>query len=194
MAGFRLRITAGDVWGGLAASAVALPQTMAFGVALFAMAGLDPAAGAVAGMVGAALLCLMTGSVGGADGMISAPTGPTLVLLGGAITAMVAAAIPTPTLLAALAALIVLTGVFQIVIGWSGGGRLIKYIPYPVISGFMTGSALLMFASQWKPASGLGAGDDWADWRWIPVVAAVVTFVATRYMPRLLPKLPGTIA
>jgi len=189
-----LRISSGDVWGGLAASAVALPQTMAFGVALFAIAGLDPAGGAVIGLVGASLICLMTGAVGGADGMISAPTGPTLVLLGGAVGAMFAAATPTPVLLTGLAALIVITGALQILIGWSGGGQLIKYIPHPVISGFMTGSAALMFMSQWKPASGVGAGDDWAAWRWIPIVAAAATFVATRYGPRLVPKLPGTIA
>ena len=49
---------------------------------------------------------------------------------------------------------VVMTGIFQALIGLAGGGSLIKYIPYPVISGFLTGSAILMIMSQIKPLSG----------------------------------------
>ena len=78
----------GDLWGGVAAAAVVLPQAMAFGVALLAPLGLDAATGALAGLGGAAALSLCSGLAGGTRGLISAPTGPVLVLLGGAGAAL----------------------------------------------------------------------------------------------------------
>jgi SulP family sulfate permease len=126
------RIRPGDVWGGLAAVAVLLPQAMAFGVALYALADLDAAAGACAGLLGTALLCTATGVFGGTRGLISAPTGPSLVLLSGAAAALAAAGLQNGQLLLGLAAVTVAAGIFQFLIGITGGGRLIKYIPFPV--------------------------------------------------------------
>ncbi len=186
--------SAGDVWGGLAASAVVLPQAMAFGVALLVAYGFDASQGAIAGLIGAAILCLVSGIFGGTRGLISAPTGPTLVLLGGAMASFSQAGIEGSELLINLALVILCTGICQIVIGLSGGGKLIKYIPYPVISGFLTGSAILMIMSQMAPLSGKGADESWQAWKWIPVVVALVTVIATSYGPKLIKKLPGTIA
>ncbi len=188
------RPAAGDLWGALTATAILLPQAMAFGVTLFAVAGADAASGAYAGLVTTAALCLISGLIGGAPGVISAPTGPALVLLTSALAVLSAQGLSGATLLLALAMVVVLAGGFQFLIGLSGGGKLIKYIPSPVISGFMTGSAILMIKSQLKAVTGVGAGDLWLDWRWLPAVAALVTIVGVRLVPRFAPRVPGPIA
>ncbi len=185
---------AGDLWGALTATAILLPQAMAIGVTLFAMAGADAASGAVAGLITTAVLCLAAGLIGGAPGVISAPTGPALVLLASALAALMAHGLHGPGLMIALAMVMVMAGVLQFLIGLSGGGQLIKYIPSPVISGFMTGSALLMIKSQTSAVLGAGAGSDWQDWRWLPAVAALITIAGVRLMPRLMPRMPGPIA
>lgn len=184
----------GDLWGGLAAAAVLLPQSMAFGVALFAMGNLDAATGAYAGLLGAAAVCLLSGLPGGTTGLVSAPTGPTLVLLGGAVTAMDTDGATGPGLLLGLAATIVIAGVLQALIGIGGGGRLIKYIPFPVVSGFMTGSAILMILSQRAPLSGGEPGAAWAAWVWLPALAALATIGGARLAEAKLPQLPGPVA
>lgn len=84
------KFQAGDVWGGLAATTVVLPQTMAFGVALVSLINIGPAQGAPAGLLAASIFCLTTGITGGTTGLISAPTGP------GAVFGELAFLIPGP--------------------------------------------------------------------------------------------------
>ena len=145
------RFNIADLWAGIAATAVTLPQAMAFGVALFALANLESGRAALAGLIGAAAMSLFSGLLGGTRGLISAPTGPTLVLLVGTAGALMGAGLEPTELLTALYAVIVGSGLFQILIGLVGGGRLIKFIPYPVVAGFMTGAAVLMVLSQVGP-------------------------------------------
>ena len=117
------KFQSGDFWGGLAATAVVLPQAMAFGVALVGLINIDPATGALAGLLSAAILCLATGIFGGTTGLISSPTGPTLVLISGALLACKAAGVEGPELLQAMTVIMVLTGTLQCLIGLTGGGH-----------------------------------------------------------------------
>lgn len=183
-----------DLWAGLTAGAVLLPQAMAFGAALYAPLGLSAASGALAGLVGAACLCLMSGLIGRTHGLVSAPTGPALVLLGGALAAASAAGVANDQLPAALAVLTVTAGVLQLALGASGGGRLIKFIPYPVVAGFMTGAGLLMILSQIEPASGVSNQTPWSSHGWIPLLTTAVTFLTCQATSRLLPAVPATVA
>jgi len=189
-----LRPSSGDLWGGLAAAAVLLPQAMAFGVTLLTPAGVGPAAGAYAGLIGTALICICSGMFGGTRGLISSPTGPTLVLLSGALAALARAGLENGGLLFGLALVIILTGVFQFLIGLTGGGRLIKYIPYPVVSGFMLGSAILMITSQAGALSGSAGNGPWSGWHWLPAGAAAVTMLGALLADSKMPRLPGPIA
>ncbi len=182
-----------DLWAGLAAAAVVLPQAMAFGVALFQAMGLDAAAGASAGLVGAAVLCMVSGLAGATAGVISSPTGPSLALLSGAMATMLAAGVEAPAVLPALVAVTVVAGCAQIVLGVFGGARLIRYIPHPVVAGFMIGSAILMLRSQIGPVIGRGADDAWQMWRWLPAATAATTLLVQQLSPRQWPRVPGTI-
>jgi len=188
------RFSRNDVLAGLAAAAVILPQAMAFGVALGHSAGAEAASGAFAGLVGATALCLASGLSGGTRGLVSAPTGPTLVLLSGSAAQLAATGLSGAQLLASLAIVVALAGVVQIGIAVTGGGRLIKFIPYTVVAGFMTGSAILMLLSQLRPLSPAEAEASWGVWRALPLVTAGVTLAAMQWVPRLLPAVPGTIA
>ena len=187
-------VTPGDAWGGLAASAVVLPQAMAFGVALLSPNGFDASHGAITGLLAAAIVCAVSGSFGGTRGLISSPTGPTFVLLSGSLASIYQLGIRGDLLLVTLATMFMCTGVFQIVIGMSGGGKLIKYIPYPVISGFLTRSAVLMVMSQMDPLSGKGVDASWESWLWLPLVTAIVTVIITHFGPKYIKQLPDTIA
>ena len=182
-----------DLRGSLVAAAVVLPQASAFGVTVFAPL-LGAAAGAQAGLIGAILLLLCSGAVGGAVGVISGPTGPSMALLAGTTTLLIAAGVPPPTLVVALMAVTVLAGAFQLLIALAGGGRLIKFIPYPVIAGLATGTGLLLIKSQVGPLLGLHHPLTWSEWHELPVAVTVAAFAAARLIPRLLPHLPGAIA
>ena len=181
----------GDLWGGLSASALVLPQAMAFGIALWAPYTSDPAAAALSGLIAASCLCIASGFAFGTQGLVSAPTGPTLVLLAGAIAALNAAGLSGEALVTATLLTVALGGLLQALIGAFKLGHLIKYMPYPVVSGFMTGTAILMIMSQGRNLTGNGEGG-WLHGGWIPAATAAVTIAAMIWLPRYIKRLPGT--
>ena len=137
---------------------------------------------------------LHRGIAGGTRGIISSPTGPMLILFGSALGIVTTDSSNPANVLTALTALVVVTGTLQILIGASGGGKLIKFIPYSVVVGFMSGTAILMILSQLAPLSAKGADALWANWIWLPFVTALVTFVITFYLPRITKLFPATLA
>ncbi|MDH5764912.1 MAG: SulP family inorganic anion transporter [Gammaproteobacteria bacterium] len=183
-----------DLWGSISATAVMLPQATAFGIAIWAPYSIDPATGALAGLITAISLCFFSGLSFGTTGMISSPTGPTMVLISGALFSLSSYGITGSALFTNLSMLLFVSGILQILIGISNGGKLIKFIPYPVISGFMSGSAILMITSQahtlhvddYEQALNLGL--------WIPWSTALVVFFSIIYMPRFITRLPGILS
>ncbi|OGA54540.1 MAG: hypothetical protein A3F74_22060 [Betaproteobacteria bacterium RIFCSPLOWO2_12_FULL_62_58] len=184
----------GDLAGGAAAAMVVLPQAMAYGVVLFSLMGMSAASGALAGLVGAACLSLVSGFFGGTIGLVSSPTGPALVLFSGAVLAFESAGLAGEKLFAALMVTTVLAGLFQVAIAVSGGGRLIKLIPYPVVVGFTTGAALLMIQSQLKPVFGPLLEASWEAWRWIPFATAVATYLWIAASSKWVSTVPPMVA
>jgi MFS superfamily sulfate permease-like transporter len=106
-----------DLLGGLAATTVALPQSMGLGVALFVAMGYDASTGALAGLVGAAALSLVSGLAGVTMGMVSAPNGPVTMLLSVSMASVLAQGVEGDGILLALFAIILLTGLFQFLLG-----------------------------------------------------------------------------
>jgi SulP family sulfate permease len=182
-----------DLWGGFAAAAVVVPQAVAFGIALYTLIGRSAAEGALAGLFGAAALSLASGCFGGTAGLISSPTGPALALLTGALAHLRGEGLAAGEMGAALALVIMGAGVLQILVALSGGGNLIKLIPYPVVAGFTTGAAFLMFKSQLRPLLGEGVGEEWISWRWLPPATALTVMIAMHVCLRLAPRLPATV-
>jgi len=134
-----LPVLKGDVLGGITAGIVALPLALAFGVA--------SGAGAAAGLYGAIVLGLFAAIFGGTRTQISGPTGP--------MTVVIAAAIVTfQGNYESVLAVILVAGLLQIVLGLLKVGTFVKFIPYPVISGFMSGIGVIIILLQLHPLMG----------------------------------------
>lgn len=143
----------GNLFGGITAGIVALPLALAFGV----QSGLGPDAG----LYGAIFIGFFASLFGGTNTQISGPTAPmtavSMVVVAGIIAANngdVAQALPYILLVFMLA------GLMQIVLGLIGIGKYIKYIPYPVVSGFMTAIGVIILITQILPSIGYYANED----------------------------------
>lgn len=142
----KFRHLKGDFFGGLTAGIVALPLALAFGV----QSGLGPAAG----LYGAIGLGIVAALVGGAPTQISGPTGPVTVIVTVAIVAATKFTSDPVLSLGLVFLTFFLSGIFQILFGVAGIGKYIRYIPYPVLSGFMTGVGLIIITFQLFPLFG----------------------------------------
>jgi len=129
----------GDLFGGVTAAVVALPLAIAFGVA--------SGAGPVAGLYGAICVGAFASLFGGTPAQISGPTGP-MTIVSASIFTMYAG---EP---AAAFTVVMMAGAFQILFGALSLGRFVNLMPYPVISGFMTGIGCILIIMQLEPLLG----------------------------------------
>jgi SulP family sulfate permease len=150
---FDFRNLKGDFLGGITAGIVALPLALAFGVS----SGLGPSAG----LYGAIFLAFFAALFGGTNTQISGPTAPmtavSMVIISGILASFngdLEQATP------AILTVFMLAGIFQIIIGLIKLGTYIKYIPHPVISGFMTAIGLIILFTQVLPTLGYYPKDD----------------------------------
>ncbi len=139
--------------GGITAGIVALPLALAFGVS----SGLGPSAG----LYGAIFVGFFAALFGGTNTQISGPTAPmtavSMVVIAGIIAAFdgdVTNALP------AILTIFLLAGLMQIGLGLIGLGKYIKYIPYPVVSGFMTAIGVIILLTQILPSLGYYPKED----------------------------------
>ena len=151
--GFDFSHIRGDFFGGLTAGIVALPLALAFGVS----SGLGPSAG----LYGAIFVSFFAALFGGTNTQISGPTAPmtavSMVIIAGILAANegdVNKALPT------ILAVFLLAGLMQIGLGVIGLGKYIKYIPYPVVSGFMTAIGVIILVTQILPSIGYYPKED----------------------------------
>ncbi len=150
---FDFRHIRGDFFGGITAGIVALPLALAFGVS----SGLGPSAG----LYGAIFISFFAALFGGTNTQISGPTAPmtavSMVIIAGIVAAFdgdVSKALP------AILTVFLLSGLMQIGLGFMGLGKYIKYIPYPVVSGFMTAIGVIILVTQILPAVGYYVKED----------------------------------
>ncbi len=140
--GLHFRNLRGDLYGGLVAAVVALPLALAFGVS----SGLGP----IAGLYGAICVGFIAALFGGTPAQVSGPTGPMTVVMAGIILQFQ----DEPAL--AFTA-VILGGGMQVLLGATGIGRYIALVPYPVISGFMSGIGCIIIILQLGPLLGHAA-------------------------------------
>ena len=154
--GLHLDNIRGDIYGGLTAAVVALPLALAFGVA--------SGAGPIAGLYGAIIVGFFAALFGGTPSQISGPTGPMTVV-------MAVIVIRYGDQPAMAFTVVMMGGLLQILFGVLRLGRYINLVPFPVISGFMSGIGCIIIALQLAPLLGgshPGAG----------VVASLLAFPA----------------
>lgn len=143
----------GDAFGGITAGIVALPLALAFGVS----SGLGP----TAGLYGAIFISFFAALFGGTSTQISGPTAPmtavSMVTIAGIIAVNdgdVNKALPI------ILTVFLLAGIMQVGLGLLGLGKYIRYIPYPVVSGFMTAIGVIILLTQILPSLGYYPKDD----------------------------------
>lgn len=129
----------GDIYGGLTAAVVALPLALAFGVA--------SGAGPIAGLYGAIAVGFFAAVFGGTPSQISGPTGPMTVVMAAVVTQYA----DNPAIAFTV---VMLGGLFQILFGFLRLGRYINLMPFPVISGFMSGIGFIIIILQIAPFLG----------------------------------------
>lgn len=151
--GFDLKHFRGDLFGGITAGIVALPLALAF--------GLQSGLGAAAGLYGAIFISFFAALFGGTNTQISGPTAPmtavSMVVIAGIIAAHegdVERALPS------ILIVFLLAGLLQIGLGFLKVGQYIRYIPYPVVSGFMTGIGVIIIITQILPLIGYYPKED----------------------------------
>lgn len=191
----------GDFWGGLASMLVALPAAVAFGVTVYSAISPQYAIfGALAGILGAVALGLIAPTFGGTDRLISAPCAPAAAVLSAFAIELVRQGAAPSNIVLMLTVLGILTGAIQMLIGFMGAGRLIRYIPYTVVSGYLSGVGLIIIGSQIPRF--FGASPDTAWWRaavspemWDirSIAVGLSTVLATLIAPRLTRAIPSTI-
>lgn len=158
----------------------------------------------MAGMLGAAALGLVAPIIGRTGGLISAPCAPSAAVLVALITTLLAGnagTVPsTPQIFSMLGLTAMLAAGLQILYGLVGGGRLIKYIPYPVVSGYLSGVGVLIALGQVPKLFGFPGGTGLLDglrdpnlWKWEGLLIGIVTIAAMTLAPRITPKVPAAI-
>jgi len=134
------KVFAGDFFGGLNAAVIALPQALAFGVAT--------GFGADAGIWGAIILCFVSGIIGTRVPMISGITGPVAIVIASFMHAL-------NKDMSVMIFIIFVAGVLQILLAMTKLPQIVKYVPYPVISGFMNGVGVIIIIMQLNSLVGL---------------------------------------
>jgi len=186
----------GDIFGGLTAAVVALPLALAFGV--------QSGMGAISGLYGAIALGVFAAAFGGTKTQISGPTGPMAVVVSAVVAGEIALYGSLEAALGTIVATFVLAGVFQILMGFSRIGQYIRYMPYPVISGFMSGIGLIIIFMQLFPFFGLVSPSSIVDvflelpsaienMNYQAVTLTLVTISIIYLFPKITKKVPASL-
>ncbi|SFV58733.1 Sulfate permease [hydrothermal vent metagenome] len=186
----------GDIFGGVTAAIVALPLALAF--------GLQSGMGAIAGLYGAIAVGFFAALFGGTQTQISGPTGPLAVVASVIIAGEIAFFGSLDKAIGTILATFVLAGVFQILLGVFKIGQYIRYIPYPVVSGFMSGIGSIIIIMQIFPFFGLvsppsiveiisSLGDISGNINIEALLLASATIAIIYLFPKLSKKVPSTL-
>jgi len=191
----------GDFWGASAAMLVALPSAIAFGVTIFApLGGSFSAYGAVAGILGVVALGLIASGLGGTNRLISAPCAPAAAVLSAFVIERAGHSLEPLTIIIMVTLVILLAGSIQVAFGLVRLGQLIKYMPYPVVSGYLSGVGLYIIASQFPAFLGMPKDFHFFEslgriglWQWQSISVGLVTIVTMVAAPKITKAVPAVI-
>jgi sulfate permease, SulP family len=199
---------AGDAWGGFASMLVALPASIGYGVTIYAVLGSEHAGpGALAGLIGAIAIGLLAPRFGGSSRLISAPCGPAALLLSALAATLIAGqrgqgsgTVDAQKVLLVLTVVGFVAAGIQFAFGALGGGRLIKYIPYPVVAGYLSSIGILLFTKQIPELLGLDKNRhgwdgllDVLQWSPAAVVIGLATMLGMVFGHRVTRRLPAVV-
>lgn len=179
-----------DAIAGIIVGIVALPLSIAFAIA----SGVSPEKGLITAIIAGFLISVL----GGSRVQIGGPTGAFIVIVYGIVQQFGINGLVIATFLA---------GIIMVLMGIAKFGSVIKFIPHPLIVGFTTGIAVIIFSSQLKDFFGLKMGSVPADFvnKWIAyshyantvnydaLVLGTLTIAIILLWPKVTRKVPGSI-
>jgi SulP family sulfate permease len=180
---------------------VALPSSIAFGVLVYSGMGSEHAGeGALAGFLGAAMLGIIAPLVSRNGGFISAPCAPAAAVLSALALQFVQADYPPARIAMLISLTALLAALLQLLYGLVRAGRLIKFIPYQVVSGYLSGVAVLIAIGQLPKLLGLPKGVPLAQgllspqlWNGTALAVGAVTILAMATAPLVVKIVPAAI-
>jgi len=194
----------GDLSGALSAAIITLPMSIGYGIIAFAPLGAEFAPQAALLGVYSAVFCgLLAGTFGGTPIQISGPKAPLTLVLGTFVAGMSTklsvspqAALQPETLIGLAAVCVMIAGLCQIIFGFMGAGNLVKFVPQPVVAGFMNGIAFLLIVRQIRPILGVKGDLPFSDILQHPdlinpytalvgLVTIAVIFISKSYLKRV---------
>ena len=179
-----------DVIAGVIVGIIALPLAIAFGIA----SGVSPQQGLITAVVAGFLVSFF----GGSHFLIGGPTGAFIVIVYGIVAQYGISGLIIATVLAGV--MLVLMGIFKL-------GSIIKFIPYPIVVGFTSGIAVVIFSTQVKDFLGLQIADLPSEFipQWSAYFSHIATFRLHEFLlslgcllviifwPRVTKKVPGSL-
>jgi sulfate permease, SulP family len=179
-----------DATAGVIVGIVALPLAIAFGIA----SGVTPEKGIITAIIAGFIISVF----GGSRVQIGGPTGAFIIIVYGIIQNYGTTGLAIATIMA---------GVILVIMGFAKFGSLIKFIPYPVVVGFTSGIALLIFSTQIKDLFGLQIQkvpsefhEKWlAYFSALPTVnfyvlgIALLSLLIMVFWPRVTHRIPGSL-
>ncbi len=192
----------GDFFGGTSAMLVALPSAIAFGLIIFSPLGPEfSGMAAIGGIMGTIILGILNPIFGGTNKLVSAPCAPAAAVLSVFVAELVSkGTVPIELIPIYITCVVLFSGVLQVIMGKVGGGQFIKYIPYPVVAGYLSGVGVLIFISQLPKLLGLPKGVNWWDamfmvesWKWETIAIGVVTIIVMFNSHRVIKAIPAAI-
>ncbi len=152
----------GDLFGATAAAVITIPLCIAYGLIAFAPLGSGFATqAAFIGVLSAFFTCLAASLLGGTPVLITAPTAALTLVIGSVVGYLAASPLLSDVpgkevIIIGLMSVSVLTaGFVQLIFATFRLGNLVKYVPYPVMAGFMNGIAVLLVLKQIRPLIGV---------------------------------------
>lgn len=181
---------------------VALPSAIAFGVIIFSPLGKEYLVlGAVAGILGTTVLGLVAPTFGGTNRLITAPCAPAAAVLSALTLQLTHKNVPPDAVMLLLVVVGLACGGLQILFGVIGLGRLIKYMPFPVVSGYLSGVGLIIVLSQVPKLLGVPADKHFLEavssphlWKWQGIIVGAVTIGVMLVIPKITKAIPAAIA
>lgn len=199
-----------DINGGISAGALAFPLAIAFGAAAFTGLGTEYIPiGALAGIYGAIFSSLFSSIFGSTPTQIKGPTNSMAIVASTTFAMLLQYPIINqlpgndkfPFLIFIFALVVILGGTFQIIFGIFRFGKIVKYIPYPVVAGFMNGIAIIIFIKQIKPFLGFSIQDDYlsiftqfSKTNFLICLVGIITILGIKFIPKYFKKIPPSLA
>ena len=178
-----------DILSGIVVGIIALPLAIAFAVA----SGVSPEKGIITAIIAGFIISFL----GGSRVQIGGPTGAFIVIVFGIVAKYGINGLLIST---------ILSGILLILFGVLGLGSLLKYFPYPLVVGFTSGIAVVIFSTQIRDALGLEIDKVPSDfiekWQvyfshlnhinWYALAIAIITILIVVFSTKLTKKIPGS--